>query len=129
MDSRILDELEAAFGQELALVKDDLGALETAVQDKLRQLDPGTVRQMCLKEGMNVLSPPAEPAKLPKGQDLVGSCDGTMVHIRQDGWRELKAYRFEHSAGSAAGAFLEPAERFLPRLRKAAIALDAGKAI
>jgi|ETNmetMinimDraft_26_1059896.scaffolds.fasta_scaffold793134_1 hypothetical protein len=42
MDSRILDELEAAFGQELALVGDDLGALETAVQGKTTAVGPRT---------------------------------------------------------------------------------------
>jgi len=46
MDSRILDELEAAFAQELALVGDDLGALETAVQGKLRQLGQGLLQRL-----------------------------------------------------------------------------------
>ena len=46
MDSRILDELETAFGQELALVGDDLGALETSVQGKLRQLGQGLLQRL-----------------------------------------------------------------------------------
>ncbi len=50
MGSRILDELEAAFGQELALVGDDLGALETAVQGKLRQLGQGLLRRLLARE-------------------------------------------------------------------------------
>ena len=33
MDGKILDELEAAFGQKLALVGDDLGALETGLSE------------------------------------------------------------------------------------------------
>ncbi len=50
MDSRILDELEAAFGQELALVGDDLGALETAVQGKLRQLGQGLLQRLLARQ-------------------------------------------------------------------------------
>jgi hypothetical protein len=36
------------------------------------------------------------------------------------GWREVKGYRFEHAGGRFGGASLEPAEVFLPRLRRAA---------
>ena len=50
MDSKILDELEAAFGQELALVGDDLGALETAVQGKLRQLGQGLLQRLLARQ-------------------------------------------------------------------------------
>ena len=50
MDSRILDELEVAFGQELALVGDDLGALETAVQAKLRQLGQGLLQRLLARQ-------------------------------------------------------------------------------
>ena len=50
MDSRILDELEGAFGQELALVGDDLGALETAVQGKLRQLGKGLLQRLLARQ-------------------------------------------------------------------------------
>jgi len=46
MDSKILDEFQAAFGQELALLGDDLGALETAVQGKLRQLGRGLLQRL-----------------------------------------------------------------------------------
>ena len=35
MDSKTLDEFQAAFDQELALLGDDLGVLETALQGKL----------------------------------------------------------------------------------------------
>ena len=46
MDSKILDEFQAAFAQELVLVKDDLGALETVVQSKLRQLGRGLLQRL-----------------------------------------------------------------------------------
>jgi hypothetical protein len=46
MDNKIMEELEAAFGQELALVKDDLGALERTVQSKLRQLGRGLLQRL-----------------------------------------------------------------------------------
>ena len=46
MDSRILDEFQAAFGQELDLLGDNLGALETAVQSKLRQLGKGLLQRL-----------------------------------------------------------------------------------
>jgi hypothetical protein len=46
MDNRVLDELEASFGEELVLVGDDLGALEAAVRDKLRQLGRGLLQRL-----------------------------------------------------------------------------------
>ena len=50
MDNRILDEVEAAFGQELDLLGDNLGALETAVQSKLRQLGKGLLQRLLGRE-------------------------------------------------------------------------------
>ena len=50
MDSRILDEFQAAFGQELDLVGDDLGALETVVQSKLRQLGQGLLQRLLARQ-------------------------------------------------------------------------------
>ena len=46
MDSKILDEFQAAFGQELDLFGDNLGDLETAVQSKLRQLGRGLLQRL-----------------------------------------------------------------------------------
>ncbi|MFA6133336.1 MAG: hypothetical protein WC869_04885 [Phycisphaerae bacterium] len=71
--------------------------------------------------------PPLPPA-VPEKADLIGSCDGTMVNTREGGWRELKAYRFEHSGGRHGLAALETAEVFLPRIRKAAVAMRASQA-
>jgi hypothetical protein len=92
------------------------------------KLDEETIRSLCLREGQKVLQAPPTPPPVPEQGDLVGSCDGTMVNTRQDGWRELKAYRFEHPDGRHAGAYLESAEEFLPRVRKAAIAMQAARA-
>jgi hypothetical protein len=92
------------------------------------KLDEETVRTLCLKEGERALRAPPIPPPVPKKADLIGSCDGTMVNTIQDRWRELKAYRFEHEAGSHAGAFLESAEEFMPRVRKAALAMKASLA-
>ena len=92
------------------------------------KLDEETVRTLCLKEGHRVLESPPIPPPVPQDADLVGSCDGTMVNTLQDGWRELKAYRFEHVGGRHAGAYLESAEEFMPRVRKAALAMKASRA-
>ena len=50
MDSKILDELEASFGQKLALLRDDLVALEIKVQGKLRQLGQGLLQRLLARE-------------------------------------------------------------------------------
>lgn len=121
--------------------------------------DDEAIRQLCLHEGRRAEAPscPAVPPEAPEspvppGGQLVGSCDGTMVNTREDGWRELKALRFEQvphaeesrevqataapaqitneislsprSASQArvryAGAYLENAQAFAPRLKQAA---------
>ena len=50
MDNRILDEFQAAFGQELDLLTDNLGALETAVQSKLQQLGRGLLQRLLARQ-------------------------------------------------------------------------------
>ena len=92
------------------------------------KLDEETVRRLCLAEGQRAISAPPTPPAVPQGADLIGSCDGTMVNTVQDRWRELKAYRFEHAGGSHAGAYLESAEEFMPRVRSAALAMKASRA-
>lgn len=52
MDSRILSELEAAYGQELSLAGNDLGALEAAVQAKMHQLGRGLLQRL-VQRGSN----------------------------------------------------------------------------
>ena len=84
--------------------------------------------RLCRSEGRKVLAEPPAPPEVPQGSELVGSCDGTMVHTRQDGWRELKAYRFEHPGGVYGGAYLERSGRFVRRLRQAALGMRAWRA-
>ena len=48
-----------------------------------------------------------------------------MVHTREGGWREVKAYRFEHRQGVHAGAMLEKVEHFAPHLKAAAQRIGA----
>lgn len=53
---------------------------------------------------------------------LTGSCDGTMVNTREEGWREMRAYRFDDDRGRrCSGAALEDAATFIPRLRQVAL--------
>ena len=92
------------------------------------KLDEDTVRRLCLGEGQKVVDAPPIPPAVPQEADLIGSCDGTMVNTIQERWRELKVYRFEHSGGSHAGAYLESAEEFMPRVRRAALAMKASRA-
>jgi hypothetical protein len=92
-------------------------------------LDDDRIRRTCLQVGWELtrqetaVPPAAEPGGL-----LVGSCDGTMVHTRQESWREIKGFRFEHPGGRWGGAFLEKAPAFTPRLRTAARQLAAEQA-
>lgn len=46
MDTKILDELEAAWSEEFNLAGDGLGALEQAVQAKIRQLGQGLLQRL-----------------------------------------------------------------------------------
>lgn len=85
------------------------------------KLSPTTISQLCHEAGRRCAAcdPPATRAVC---GTLVGSCDGTMVHTRQTGWRELRAYRFDDDRGRRiSGAALEKAEQFIPRLRQVAL--------
>ncbi len=62
------------------------------------------------------------------GKELVGSCDGTSVKTRETSWREVKAYRFEHSGGKFGGAHLEKVEQFVSRMVEAADRMGAAAA-
>ncbi|KPK76241.1 MAG: hypothetical protein AMJ79_07505 [Phycisphaerae bacterium SM23_30] len=50
MDTKILDELEAAYAQELSLAGDDLGTLEAAVEAKMRQLGQGLLQRLVRRQ-------------------------------------------------------------------------------
>lgn len=84
-------------------------------------VDDETIRRRCQEEGWALQrEQDAEPAPVPEGSALTGSGDGTMVHTRDSGWREVKAYRLEHEEGCYGGAYLEPVEQFGPRVRQGA---------
>jgi ribosomal protein L37AE/L43A len=89
------------------------------------RVSDATIRRLCYQHGRKV---PIAPVPVEPTKDLVGSCDGTMVNTRQTGWRELKAYQFRYDSNKHGRAYLEPSKYFVPRLRKAAIALKAGDA-
>ena len=44
------------------------------------------------------------------------------------GWKELKAYQFRCGPSKHGRAYLETSEKFLPRIRQAALAMRAGRA-
>ena len=114
----LLGTTQASFAKASTVCQKVLGA---TISDE-------AIRRLCLRSGRR-LAERAEPsATAPAASDLVGSCDGTMVNTREDRWRELKAYLFRHEAGQHGRAYLERAEQFTPRLRRAAIALNAKEA-
>lgn len=84
-------------------------------------VDDNTIRRHCQKQGWEaVRQQDAPPKPVDPGADLMGSCDGTSVNTRETGWREIKAFRFEHAGGRYGGAYLERVEPFIPRMVEAA---------
>jgi hypothetical protein len=93
------------------------------------KVDDDTIRLLCQKEGWEaVRQQDAEPKPVDNGEELVGSCDGTSVNTRETGWREVKAFRFEHAGGRYGGAYLERVAQFSPQMVKATERLQAGQA-
>ena len=80
------------------------------------RVDDDTIRRTCEAEGQKALSRPEKPVPAGDGQMLWGSCDGAMVNVRDQGWKEVRAARFRHAGGEFALAAKEPAERFVPRM-------------
>ena len=91
------------------------------------RVSDNTIRKLCISQGRQVVSNRLKPEQVEDGATLIGSCDGTMVNTRQDGWRELKALQFRHDKGSYGQAHLENSRRFARRLRKAAFHMGAGR--
>lgn len=93
------------------------------------RVDDEAVRQACLREGHRRAGDAVLCPRVSEGDPLVGSCDGTMVHTRENNrWREIKAMRFEHAGGVHSGAFLESADAFTPRLKHVAQQLGSERA-
>ena len=89
------------------------------------RISDNTIRRLCYEHGRE---PAITPIAAQPKTEIVGSCDGTMVHTRQDGWRELKAYQYRYDDHRHGRAYLESSTRFVRRLRTAAVALGAGEA-
>jgi hypothetical protein len=89
------------------------------------RVSEASLRRLCEAEGRKVA---LQPVPVEAGQRVTGSCDGTMVHTTQQGWKELKAYQFRYGEHKHGRACWESSEQFTPRLRQAAVALRAGRA-
>ncbi len=92
-------------------------------------VDDDTIRRLCEKEGWAAVRQQDEsPPSVAAGAELIGSCDGTSVRTRETGWREIKAFRFEHEGGCYGGAYLEQVEQFVPHMVTATHRLHADQA-
>jgi rubredoxin len=89
------------------------------------RVSDATIRRLCGHHGAQEMP---EPVCVQGGGDVVGSCDGTMIHTRQSGWKELRAYQFRYDDHTYGRAYLESARKFTPRLRQAASAMHVSKA-
>lgn len=92
------------------------------------RISDNTIRRTCLEQGREAIRKPFKPDGVDKGSDVVGSCDGTMINTREDGWRELKAYQYRYDESKYGQAFLENSKRFGRHLRQGAIAINASRA-
>lgn len=66
MDTKILEELEAAYSEELDLLAGDLGALEQAVNAKIRQLGQGLLQRLVRRQANGY-----------KGSSMFCNCGGS----------------------------------------------------
>jgi hypothetical protein len=120
--SRPMQELLCLLGTALA----SFAKASTAAQKLLGvRVSDATIRRLCQHHGGQ---DEVKPVPVAPGSEVIGSCDGTMVHTRQDGWKELRAYQFRYDSIQHGRAYLEPAQTFTPRLRQAAVALGAARA-
>jgi hypothetical protein len=93
------------------------------------KVDDDTIRRLCQKEGWEAARQQDQPPEPVKTDDeLLGSCDGTSVNTRETGWREIKAFRFEHTGGCYGGAYLEHVAQFVPQMVMASERLKADQA-
>jgi len=121
--SRPMQELLCLLGTALA----SFAKAATAAHKLLGiRVSDATIRRLCIHHGAQEQ---AQPAPVEAGQEVTGSCDGTMVNTRQDGWKELRAYQFRYGSHKHGRAYLESAKAFTPRLRQAAIAIQAAWAV
>jgi hypothetical protein len=82
--------------------------------------DDDAIRRFCEAEGLKGLRGPPKLVAAEPGRPIWGSCDGTMVNTREEGWKEVRAARFSHAGGEFATAAWETSERFVPRMAQMA---------
>lgn len=70
MNSRILDELEACFGQELSLVRENLGDLESVVAGMMRGLGKGLLQRVVSRKPNGY-----------EGSSMACNCGGSMRFV------------------------------------------------
>ena len=81
----------------------------------------GSAGRRMMRPSLSTSCSAPSPASADKTPPVaIGSCNGTMVHPRQRGRREIKASRFEHGECSAAAATLERVKGFETLLRQPA---------
>jgi hypothetical protein len=80
------------------------------------RVDDDAIRCFCEAEGQKALGRPPRLVAAEPGQPIWGSCDGTMVNTREEGWKEVRAARFTHAGGEFATAAWETSEKFVPRM-------------
>ncbi len=99
MDTKIFEQLEAVFGQEIQLVRHDLAALETMIQEKMRLLGNGLL-QRAVNSGPNGY----------QGSSIPCTCGGSMTfiqHRQKDvhtvvGWIKVRrAYYYCYDCGKS----------------------------
>ena len=93
----------------LTLLGVSLASFEKAERVAVKVLgvsvDAETIRALTRAAGREASSCCLSAPPVAEGVDLVGSCDGTMVLTREAGWKEMKAYLFDHAGGRLGGAY------------------------
>ena len=84
------------------------------------RVDDDAIRRFCEAEGQKAVSQPPKLEPAEPGQPIWGSCDGTMVNTREEGWKEVRAARFSHAGGEFATAAWETSGKFVPRMAQMA---------
>jgi len=129
LDALVDDPVSGVMRELLCLLGTALGSFAKAsvAGQKLLgvKVSDTFIRRLCHRQGRRIES---SPALVEEGSDVTGSCDGTMINTRQDGWRELKAYQFRHGDHKHGRAYLEPSSQFVRRLRATAVSMKAGRA-
>jgi len=123
------DSLTETMRELVCLLGTSMGSFKKAscVLDRLLDvsLSDNTIRRICYKRGREAISASFEPDAVPRDSDVIGSCDGTSVNTRQDGWRELKAYQYRYAEFRYGKAFLTNSVVFGRELRRGAIDINA----